>query len=570
MALPIDPRAACPGARRRTAAALAVPLLAAPLAGAAAQQHLGGGEDATLPRPGEVRVRAQPSFLSWDETYGAPGEEGSSRRRPLGARFTRDSLGAETFFFLRPARAALATITGADTPLSLGAVRTTAQASVFSTPIVAEVGVLPRLAVSVTVPLVQTRTAVAAVVNEGGRTGNAGLNPARFGSTAQTARTQNAAVQTAFTAAIDALQQRIASGAVTDPAAAALVGEATQVRAALATLYGTTTANTGAAAVPVAGSAAQQAVVARIAQLSGRFAGYGVTALPATTVPAAATARIAAPGLNGLLSDPTVGIGTDSLELVRRNGIGDVDALASVTWLDTFGARTRASRFAGATGFAVRSTASLGWRFPSTFVDAPFLYLDVPAGTGASGPIARLATDLAFGPRLLVSVVGRATSPLQDEFVVRIPFAAGDPFPAAFGEQTVERQLGREWELEFTPRLTVGRQVALFGQFVHRQRAADRYAGTFTIDDATSGIGEVTLDAGVLGIGTAGREERAGLGLIYSTMSAWAEGRSRLPVEISYVHLVSLAGSGGATPRQTIDAISLRVYVPLFGAARRR
>jgi hypothetical protein len=41
-------------------------------------------------------------------------------------------------------------------------------------------------------------------------------------------------------------------------------------------------------------------------------------------------------------------------------------------------------------------------------------------------------------------------------------------------------------------------------------------------------------------------------------------------VEISYVHLVSLAGSGGATPRQTIDAISLRVYVPLFGAARRR
>lgn len=534
-------------------------------------QILGAGDDATLPRPGELRVRGQPQFTGWSEEFGAPGEVDGTARRDVGARFTLDTLGPAQLEALRPAAAALRAITGdARTPLSLGRLQSTARGTTFITPITIELGVLPRVALQFAFAPTRTRFAITPVANPDGTTGNAGFNPAYVGEAG--ASQSNAAVQTAFTNALRDLNARITAGTVSDPTAArALAAEAAQVQAALAALYGAgTTQARGAPVVPLAGSAEQRAVAARIAALSTRFVGFGVAPLPATAVPAPATARIGAAGLRTLLDDPAFGLEADSLRVTARQSAGDMEALAAVTWLDTFGDRGPGTRFDLPRGVAVRSTAAVGWRLPTGGEDVTFSYVDIAPGSGAGALLARVFADVAIGGRVLTSVGARLAQPTARTVTVRIPEAPGDVFVAAYREREVQRTAGREWQLEVTPRVVLGRQVALVGQFLQRQRAADEYEGTFEVPTAPTGVGAVTLDASVLGIGTAQRETRVAYGLAYSTLASWARRRTTLPVEVSYLRLVTLAGAGGATPRVTTDALSLRLYVPLFGAAARR
>ena len=552
-----------------------------PLAGAAAPaprdtgtavrgQIFGAGDDATLPRAGELRVRAQPRFTGWSEVYGAPGVVNGTTRRGTGARLTLDTLGPAQIEALRPAAAALRTITGDPaTPLSLGRLQSAARGSSFVTPITVELGVLRRLAVQVAFAPTRTRFAVSPIANPDGTTGNAGFNPSYAGDA--TASQSNAAVQSAFTAARSDLAARIAAGSVSDAAAArALATEATQVQAALGTLYGTgTTQGRGAPVVPLAGSAEQRAVAARIAALSARFAAFGVGSLPATVTPAPATARIGATGLRTLLTDPAFGLQADSLRISERQGPGDIEALAALTWLDTFSADPR-ERFDLPSGFAVRSTAAIGWRLATIGEDLPISYVDIPTGSGAGAVLARVFADVAVGGRVLTSVAARFAQPTARTVAARIPEAPGDLFVAAYREREVTRTAGREWQLDVTPRVALGRQVALVGQLSQRQRAADRYTGTFDVPNAPTGIGAVTLDAAVLGVGTAQRETRVAYGVAYSTMAAWARRRTTLPVEVSYLRYTSVAGAGGDTPRATTDALTLRIYAPLFGPAARR
>jgi hypothetical protein len=501
--------------------------------------------------------------------YGAPGVVNGTARRATGARLTLDTLGPAQIEALRPAAAALRTLTGdPNTPLTLGRLQSSARGSSFVTPITVELGVLRRLAVQVAFAPTRTRFAISPIANPDGTTGNAGFNPA-YASDA-TASQSNAAVQSAFTAARRDLDARIAAGTVPDAAARALATEAAQVQAALAALYGAGTAQArGAPVVPLAGSAEQRAVAARIAALSTRFAAFGVGSLPATVAPAPASARIGAAGLRTLLTDPAFGLQADSLRVSERQGPGDIEALAALTWLDTFGAG-RSERFDLPRGVAVRSTAALGWRLATIGEDLPISYLDIPTGSGAGALLARLFADVAVGGRVLTSVAARLAQPTARAVAVRIPEAPGDVLVAAYRERTVTRTAGREWQLDVTPRVVLGRQVALVGQLSQRQRAADRYTGTFEVPEAPTGIGAVTLDAAVLGVGTAQRETRVAYGVAYSTMAAWARRRTALPVEVSYLHYTSVAGAGGETPRATTDALTLRIYAPLFGPAARR
>lgn len=575
-AAPRSGRSTAGVATRRVAAVLASALVApfaTPVA-LCAQPVLAGTDDATLPRRGEIRARAQTRIITWGETFGAPGETGSTRRTPLGAPLTLDTIGAAQLPFVGLARTLLRDITGdATAPLSLGRIETGVRSTAIVTPITAEYGLSRRLAVSLTLPFSRNRTAIRPLVNAGGTTGNAGLNPARFGADGAAARTKNAAVQTAFSSAITDLEARIGAGTVDVALARQLATEATAVQRALAGLYGTGT-GTGAAVfglpvVPTVGSAAQRAVAERIAGLAGRFAALGVTALGTDDVPSPATARIAAVGLNQLLTERSLGIGTDSLRSNRRAGPGDIEAMVGFNWLDTF-APGDAGRFAP-TGVRVRSTAWLGGRLGIANGDFPLFYLDVPPGTGASALLVRSMTDVTVGRWASVTGVVRLAAPFADRTVVRVPTAPGQlAFLPAYAQQEVSRTLGRELQLELTPRFALGERFGLFGQFVHLQRSADHYAGTFALDSATTGVGPVTLDASVLGVGTAQRAEQVGLGIAYSTLADHRRGRSRLPLEVSYLRTLTVAGAGGGAPRISQDQLTLRVYLALFTSRARR
>jgi hypothetical protein len=73
---------------------------------------------------------------------------------------------------------------------------------------------------------------------------------------------------------------------------------------------------------------------------------------------------------------------------------------------------------------------------------------------------------------------------------------------------------------------------------------ADQYTGS----GATS--------AGV----AAATAQQLGIGLTYGSIMSLDRGPGRIPFEVSFNHLETIAGSGGPTPKTFVDQIELRVY----------
>ncbi len=551
-----------PFRNHRAPGLLAAAALTASLAGArdlAAQAVLGGGEDATLPAPGQVRARATPNVTAWGSTFAGGARAG------VGSAFSTDSFGVTQLPRLRAVRDTLRAITGNSAlALSLGRVQVSGYAQTLSVPLSLEVGLSRRLAFGVLVPITRTRTSIAPTVNPGGKDGNFGLNPANSryadATTVSTANAANLRAQQALTTAAAALKSAGAS---------ALADSLARFATALASVYGNGTAP-GANAVPLVGSAAQAAVIQRLGRLAASARADGVT-LDTTAVPYAAQARIGIAGYHVAVADTSFGLAAaDSLGGGFRHwGIGDVELTAMYQWLNTFDdardARGMARSRATSAGRRVRSTIVAGVRLGTGRYEVPGILLDVPPATGAYGLLLRSITDVVFNPRVSISGAVRLAAPFGDTRRLRVPAAFDSGYVPLFREREVSRQLGREVQVELNPRYATGETFAVWGQALVRARAADRYTGQYTATADETGGPPVTFDASSLGIGTAQREARVGLGLSYSTMTAWSRGRARLPIELSYLHAVTAAGGGGTQPRLSSDVLSLRVYGGLRG-----
>lgn len=549
------PRATPRGAAVLPALALAA-ALGAPRA-ARAQVVLGAGDDATLPGRGEVRVRVSPGFNAASSRLGGPSGTGGDRV-PIGSEFSTDALGPTQFPTLGPVRDTLRAITGRPAlDLSLGTVRVAARTSVTSVPTLVEFGLARRLAVAVTIPGVITRTSVGVDVNANGGAGNFGINPLLGSATQGAAAARNAAALQNLDTAITRLRAR---------GATALAADAERFRNGLAAVYGTGASSAGAYAVPLAGSDAQAAVAARLAQL----AQLGAPLDPSRT-PAPSLARVGTAEFLDLLTDPAFGIGggvVAPLGSYNRSGPGDIDAVVNLNLVDTFGGRGRdgvlRARVAPARGVRLRATVGAGYRLGISAAPVPFLLFDLPPGERSSALLGRAAADVAVGRRFSTSVVARLASPVSGRLTLRVA-DAGNPYSPAYRVREVERTLGRELQLEVTPRYALNDAFALFAQALVRDRAADAYTGTFTATADETGAGEVAFDASTLGTGTGGRETRAGFGVAYSTLAGYARGKGRVPVELSYQHSVLAAASGGRVLNTTSELLSVRVAARLFG-----
>lgn len=553
-------------ARRRAARLLAAAALAALPASLSAQPVLGAGEDATIPRRGHVRLGLGVGFEGWSEGFGADGG-----RVPAGARASLDTIGVRLFPALLPVRDSLRALTGsAALGLSLGTLRTEVRAVSQVLPIVAEVGILDRVSLSVRVPVVRTRSSVLARLNEGESTANVGVN-------ATAGRAANVALVNAIGTAATTLGARVASCAAAPDApgcagfdprvAAALVTDATALGRRIATVYGTGEGTPGLPVVPLVGSAAQQAVQARIADLSARFAAFGVRSLAPDLAPAAAGARIGVPGFQTRLADPASAIASDSLRGVGLQGVGDVDLAATVQWLDTFRGDERA-RLAPA-GLQLRSAMTAGFRLGTGGGDFPDVYFGIPTGTGANALLFRSATDVVLGRRAWGSVVVRYAHPFAATRFVRVPSVADEFFVPAARTAEIQRTPGRELQVELTPRYAFGQFFSVWGQYRLRSKQEDRHTGAVPLLPSAE-VGGANLDASLLDAGTDGSEQRAGIGVSYSSVAAYTRGTSNLPLEVSWLLQRSVVGSGGAYARATGQQVQVRVYFQTFGARERR
>ncbi len=532
------------------AVAILASLLASASVSAGAQGVAGGGQDAIVVPRGVIRVEASGDWRNWRERFSSAADgSATSVRVPLGSEESGDPFGAAQLPALLPIQTTVRDLArSAALDVSLGAVRTRVDVlsarSVFSL----EAGLGARLALLATIPYLQTTAAVSTDIDGTVAGANLGLNPGFVdGSTAGAA---NAAVVRAAVGARDALAVLLVSCGATPTApgcgpvqanragAELLLAEANTVTGGLTTLYGVD-ASGGARFVPLTGSAPAAQIAARLTALATAFGGFGITTLPADAALIGAT-PLTAPQL------ATAGVGAEGV--VERYGIGDIELGAKFLVLDTFGALPGATR---PTGPAVRIAIAGLFRYGRNSADSLGDPYDIGVGGGQNDIEGRAHADLALGRRGWISATGRYGVQLADQTLVRAPGAA---------ETLVDRDLGDYIELELVPRFALGNYFALAGVYRFRSKAEDSFTGTL----AGTGGGP-TVDAALLGFGTQTREQRAGAGLLFSTMDAYARGRAGVPFEVNYVYTRTVAGAGQLVANAAEHRIGARMYVRLFG-----
>jgi len=553
--------------RQRALACTWLILLAVGTAPLAAQPVRGIGDDATTPRSRSIRVELSTSIADWSDRYGRSAV-GVSQREPLGYDFTTDTLGVAQFPGLGSVQGALRTLTGNNAfTLSLGRTALAATVRTQTTPIMLEVGVSNRLSFGVLVPFVSARTEAAFNVNPRGVGGNVSVNPARL---RDADAATNALLVSQVTAARDLLAAQLAS-CTANPAssascpsvlvsAPALTGSAAAFAQGIATVYGTTRTN-GAAFVPYTGSAADSAIRSRVSDLRAQFAQFGINAIAASTAgPAPATSPLTPLGLQNAIADSSLGLVAAPLRTITRQGIGDIELSTKLRLFDSFGFGSDTTRYRPL-GLNIRQSVGAAFRLGTGSIDQPDHYLDVGTGQGQNDIEVRSFTDVVYGRRFFGSLIARYTVQLADEQQLRITDRPEQVFAPAYRERLVNRNLGDQLELVFTPRFVLSDYFSVGAQYLFRHKAEDVFSGTYTVSPAESGLpAALTLDASTLRFETAATEHRAGLGLSFSSVAAYSRGTAKFPVEIHYLNSRTIAGRGGAVAKLTIHEVQLRFY----------
>ena len=509
------------------------------------------GEDALVLSRGMVRLGIAPTWVRYDQRYRADGTA-----EPLATDLSSELLGPTQVSILGPVRERLEALGPTpDIELSLGSLKVDHDASVFSVPLSAEVGIGARLSLGVMVPIVRTRSGILFSPNPGVTGGNVGINPALDDADA---RAQNAALLAQFASAIDALETLIAACAdpgnpdprcpqARTPEAQELVESAGAFAGGLGALY----SETGSPIVPLAASPFDVTIRGRVSAFSASFGDFDITDITSTGPRGATIAGYA--DLTRILTDPAFGIQAEPIATRTTTSIGDIEVGAVLQLLNTV-RRDTLQRY----GAGIRAAVGGVFRLGTGKADNPDDFVDVPSGDGQNDIELRTQWDVLLGSRVALGLGARYTLQLADREIVRI-IEPHRPFPALWRRHEVDRDLGDVLDAQVTPRIALGSFFSFMAQYRTRRKAEDRHTGTFTtVDD----FGDpVTLDASVLDAETEQREERVSIGLGYSTLTSVARNRSRIPIEIFLQYGESIRGRGGRTPKVSVGVMQVRVWV---------
>jgi hypothetical protein len=536
-----------------------------------AQAVTGVGDDATLPKPGELRFSLGSLWNSWYERYGqgTPGRPNGSLE-PLGINFNFDTIGVAQFENLGAVQTSIRSLSGMPGfTASLGTSNVQLHDDILTTPLSLEVGVAKRVSMSVMVPFVTATSHVNFVMNPTGFEPTLGFNPTLF---APAVIGTDAAFLAQFDSASAQLTRAItACGAspstpgcasinANPSAARALIANANGFASGLAQVYGGRGASSGMLFVPIEGTAAQSAIEAKVSAFKSMYAAYGSTAITATG-PIGAQAPLTAAGMQSVLTDSTFGVNAKPLATSIARGIGNVELGLKVNLFDSFHGNDSAR--VAPKGFNWRESLGGIYRLGTNNIPSASDFTGLGTGDHPSSVEFRTFTDLFYGRHFWVSLVGSYTAQMSDQLTVRIPDSPTQVILASYRQETVQRQLGSTVDVQINPRWTVNEYFQISGQYYFRHKAADTYTGTFQVTDLAGD--RLNLDAAVLGQYTEMSESRFGIGATYSTVAAVARLKSGLPFDISYFHYETTLGSLGRVPKISVDQVTMRVYQRLFG-----
>ncbi len=555
--------AVSPFSRGLTALAILITIAGRALA-LPAQAVLGIGEDATTAPRGVVRLRLATSSTRFDSRYGLSRSDRSAV--PLGRPLTFDSIGVAQLPSLLPIRTALRQLTGISTlDVNLGRSITRIDATVQTFPLAVELGLTDRLSIRMLVPIVRTRAEVSFNTTSTGSGANLGLNPALSNATL---REQNDLLFAQLVAAANALAGRISECELTPSASncsivlqrgPAELANTASLLAGLQQVYGTSTF------VPTTGSTADAAIRLNVQTLAETYTDvFGLRdsrnqPLISLAGPASARSIVGASDLNSILTDPDIGFGTEPIETATLTGVGDIEAGAKLQVISTL---SEQQRLTFRSGLHFRTALSGLVRLGTGTRDSPDNLVDIGTGDGQNDIEAGSQSDIMFGRKLWLSVVGRYGWQLAGQTVLRVTDPAS-PLAAAFGRRLVERDPGDYAELEITPRFVFNEFFSISGQFIYRRKEQDRHTGQF---DTTDVFGDpITIEASILDANTEQRESRASAGISYSTVAAHRRGGARWPLEVFVQHVESLSGFGANVPKIRQQIVQLRLYMRIFG-----
>jgi hypothetical protein len=502
---------------------------------------------AQLPDPwvvprGALRVSLQPWYASYDQLF-----DSSGTRIPLGAYLSADSLGAAYFTTLVPAEQAVRAITGDSTfRFDAGAFRARLDADIRRFPFSIALGISHRLTVTATVPLVTTRVNAFAMLDT--TDANAGWNQVTDSGAVVGARDSVTQLLADLTAAVGTLEAAIASGQWDCPTgptcdqARALAARIPPLAANLVALVGMPGLVSGDGTTPVppfaplAESAAGQAILQAVADVSAELVGLGLPPLSGSLpLP---SRRIGGNGADPVLGGAAFGYDITPLSpgiTTKLSGIGDIEL---------------GVRYALAQGPVLRAVLGAIARLPTGKRDGSNDLLDI--GTGDHQLDLTWTLDAAFEPgtRLGLWLGAAWTMQLPDQLSQRVT-RLDHPVALAATETIVHRNLGDVLRVSANPAVRLTQQFRVFVSASYYRKGADSYS--------VSGTPLSDL-AALTSVQTWG----FGAGLWYH--GDRGKGGAALPIDAHLWYNVAYFGKGGAAPKTSTLNLGLRLYYNLWGA----
>ena len=505
-----------------------------------------GAAEAQLPALGVPRGVIRAELGGYLASAGDRFNEGD--REDYLADFISPALGSDVFPELAESEARFATLLGASYRFNLGDFQANGYAEAGSLRVGVSAGVSSRVTLFASIPFTRTRVRLKGPIDPAGAT--AGVNPAHPLHGTVVGQQQTALFLGDFSAALTALDARIAAGDYDgDPALRALadqaLAEGTALRDGLAGVLSDPV--TASPYAPLATSPEGGALTGTIATFQSILSGdLGVPGF--TSQPALPEAGPTFDDIDAYASHPLGPIAAAPLSATSTAFFqGDAEVGGIVTLLDRWDPAERA----GGLRLALRGTL----RLPTAGSPAENDLLAIPPGDGQTDVELDAALDLgsgAFGAR----ATGRWTLQLAGTREARVA-PPTVPLPTADRLATVRVDPGDELALGIRPFLRLAPGLALTGrvEYVHRGEDSAEYEGA-----AVPGV-----DAEVLTIGTARRLLLLGGGITYSAPLAQAR-PTGAPAD-AFLEVSQVAtSSDGRVPAWLAVAAGVRIRFRVWGA----
>jgi hypothetical protein len=107
-----------------------------------------------------------------------------------------------------------------------------------------------------------------------------------------------------------------------------------------------------------------------------------------------------------------------------------------------------------------------------------------------------------------------------------------------------------------TPHITFGGFFSLDGHYAFIRRGGESY--TFGAPPDSGSLIAPNFGTGFAREGSI--ENRVGFGMSYSSVSQYLRGKMPVPIEMSYVHMETMGGSGGLVPKTFSEQVQVRIY----------